>query len=283
MKKSKIIVPALGILVLSTAAAVTGTVAWFTSNNTLSVTGMQAKVDAENGIVVSNEAKSVWATSAVAQHSGEDQSFLLTSTADLAAWYHNKSDNANDHTAAEDYTTLTVTKPAAGTQTTNTGIGTATYNQQTKNVYLINRFYIQSASGLELTGQDLKVKNIAATGASGSAELDKALRVAFKSAQTSVIYAPFAGASLSYNVAGAATATTIVDGSLGEGEGATGDTRTLLSNVTIPTFIQSGNTALEIEVYVFFEGEDPAAKSANITANLDDLTVSFEFENAIHA
>lgn len=32
MKKSKIIVPALGILAFSTAAAVTGTVAWFTAN-----------------------------------------------------------------------------------------------------------------------------------------------------------------------------------------------------------------------------------------------------------
>lgn len=279
MKKSKIIVPALGILVLSTAAAVTGTVAWFTSNNTLSVTGMHAKVDAENGIVVSNEAKSTWATSAVAQHSGENESFLLTSTADLTSWYHNKSDDANDHTAAEDYTTLTVTKPAAGTQTANTGLGTTTYNNQAKNVYLINRFYIQSASGLELTGQDIKVKNIAAAGNTGSAELDKALRVAFKSTQTFVIYAPFSGASLSYKVAGASTATTIVDGSLDE----TGDVQTLLSNVTIPTFVQAGTGALEFEVYVYFEGEDAAAKSANITASLDDLTVSFEFENAIHA
>ena len=34
MKKSKIIVPALGLLVLSTAASVSGTVAWFTANRT---------------------------------------------------------------------------------------------------------------------------------------------------------------------------------------------------------------------------------------------------------
>ena len=34
MKKSKIIVPALGILLLSTAASVSGTVAWFTANRT---------------------------------------------------------------------------------------------------------------------------------------------------------------------------------------------------------------------------------------------------------
>ena len=38
MKKSKIIVPALGLLLLSTAASVSGTVAWFTANRTYNTT-----------------------------------------------------------------------------------------------------------------------------------------------------------------------------------------------------------------------------------------------------
>lgn len=38
MKKSKVIIPALGILVLSTAASITGTVAWFTANNKFDTT-----------------------------------------------------------------------------------------------------------------------------------------------------------------------------------------------------------------------------------------------------
>ena len=38
MKKSKIIVPALGLLLLSTAASVSGTVAWFTANNKYNTT-----------------------------------------------------------------------------------------------------------------------------------------------------------------------------------------------------------------------------------------------------
>lgn len=38
MKKSKIIIPALGVLVLSTAASITGTVAWFTANRTATIT-----------------------------------------------------------------------------------------------------------------------------------------------------------------------------------------------------------------------------------------------------
>ncbi len=38
MKKSKIIIPALGVLVLSTAASITGTVAWFTASRTGTMT-----------------------------------------------------------------------------------------------------------------------------------------------------------------------------------------------------------------------------------------------------
>ncbi len=43
MKKTKVIIPALGILLLSTAASVTGTVAWFTTNNTVSASSMAVK------------------------------------------------------------------------------------------------------------------------------------------------------------------------------------------------------------------------------------------------
>ena len=47
MKKTKIIIPALGLLLLSTAASVTGTVAWFAMNSTVSATGMSVKAKAD--------------------------------------------------------------------------------------------------------------------------------------------------------------------------------------------------------------------------------------------
>ncbi len=51
MKKSKIIAPALGVLILSTAAAVTGTVAWFTATRvrTIGMNGISA-VNPEQGL-----------------------------------------------------------------------------------------------------------------------------------------------------------------------------------------------------------------------------------------
>lgn len=52
MKKSKIIIPALAMLVMSSAAAVTGTVAWFTMNTTASAEGMSVAAKTNGSLVV---------------------------------------------------------------------------------------------------------------------------------------------------------------------------------------------------------------------------------------
>ena len=52
MKKTKVIIPALGILLLSTAASVTGTVAWFSSNASVSATGMSVKARTDEALVI---------------------------------------------------------------------------------------------------------------------------------------------------------------------------------------------------------------------------------------
>ena len=54
MKKTKVIIPALGLLLLSTAASITGTVAWFSMNTSVSATGMQVKVKSENTFLLIN-------------------------------------------------------------------------------------------------------------------------------------------------------------------------------------------------------------------------------------
>jgi hypothetical protein len=52
--------------------------------------------------------------------------------------------------------------------------------------------------------------------------------------------------------------------------------------VTIPAYNASGTGALEFNVYLWFEGEDAANKSANITSTLDSLAISFKFGNKNH-
>ncbi|MBR0294313.1 MAG: hypothetical protein IJQ67_00145 [Bacilli bacterium] len=95
MKKSKIIVPALGLLLLSTAASVSGTVAWFTANRTYSFTAgefavvntkdnLEASLGAGLGTSADNENKKITVTNSA--HVLTDASFDHTSlTQDIIA------------------------------------------------------------------------------------------------------------------------------------------------------------------------------------------------------
>ena len=52
MKKTKILIPAMSVLALGMAAAVTGTVAWFSANNVVSATGMHMQSTTPASLVI---------------------------------------------------------------------------------------------------------------------------------------------------------------------------------------------------------------------------------------
>ncbi len=54
MKKTKIVVPALAVLLLSTAASVSGTVAWFSMNNTVDVKGMTVTTKVSSNLQIAD-------------------------------------------------------------------------------------------------------------------------------------------------------------------------------------------------------------------------------------
>ena len=111
MKKTKLIIPALGMLLLSTAASVTGTVAWFSANSTVSATGMvvaaktnatylligsgandtageiQALVDAQSGDNGLTTALSVTAEQSQVLPSAHDAIATATAAATYGNWY----------------------------------------------------------------------------------------------------------------------------------------------------------------------------------------------------
>ena len=58
MKKTKVIIPALGMLLLSTAASVTGTVAWFSANNQVTASGMSIQATSGSAYLVISETES---------------------------------------------------------------------------------------------------------------------------------------------------------------------------------------------------------------------------------
>lgn len=80
MKKTKVIIPALAVLLLSTAASVTGTVAWFAMNSTVAATGMQIKVNSQNTYLLISGTN----TTASAIQSENSTSAALTVTAEQA-------------------------------------------------------------------------------------------------------------------------------------------------------------------------------------------------------
>lgn len=208
--KGKILAAAIALIGFSTAASISGTVAWFTAANTVSVSGMSIKAETEDGIVIADQAASYtnasWKNSATAENTGAGLSFIPTSTADLGSnWYHNNSDSANMHTAANPY--ATVTGSLTDVLDTNDGYFVATNEGiNNKKVYLVNKFYIQSSGGA-LADQYLYVQNLNVTvtrdiaGDSGNHDLNKALRVGFLCNEAKTIFAPMEGATANYFVA----------------------------------------------------------------------------------
>ena len=276
-RKSKLIALAMATMALSTAAAVTGTVAWFTANNIVSISGMQIQAEAENGIVIANETHAAdgdWKVSVEASHSGEGQTFIPTSTADLTTWYHGLSDEVNDGQHNVDYDTF-------GTITLTDGVGSATsakhFTTEAKNVYLLNDFYVQASAKTAITNQDIFIEKIAISGNTNSADLDKSLRVGLKVADTfKDIYAPLSGSTLAYGVNGADSGVEAKDVSAA-------DDSNLVYTGDIPAYTTAGTSAIKFSIFVYFEGEDTNHKSANIKETLDTLSLEFKLRNANHA
>lgn len=212
MKKFKKITIALAsmLLMFSMASAVTGTVAWFTAANTVSVSGMQIAAKTEQGIVIANEthtANANWKTKAIASHNGGTATFLPISTSDFAHWYHGTSESADNGQLNVVYTNPTIADnfadPAIGT--VNDGIYGYNENSNFRNAYLLNKFYVQASSKSPIANQDILVQNLAIEGASGSQALDKSIRVGIVAAQNSsvigsAIFAPLPDATAKYCV-----------------------------------------------------------------------------------
>ena len=131
----------------------------------------------------------------------------------------------------------------------------------------------------------LYITNVKATlpTTQNSADLNKALRVLVKlngNNNSAKVYSPVYAAT-GYSVATEAgdfdsvakTAVTPIDAHAENGLIATAS-QTFLANQDIPA---SNGTPLQIDIYLYFEGEDPNCISNNLTATLDSINVSVTF------
>ena len=294
MKKTKIIVPALGVLLLSTAASVTGTVAWFSMNNFVTATGMEVKAKAENGIVISNAASgSTWKETAASARSTA-LALKPTSTATGATWVHSTSNDSSDENTENAYDLLTLTVDSTtgagyvndneqeGYQATSGGSGASAYEADST-YYALHSFYVKSSA--EALTKTIYITNVKATlpATQNSADLNKALRVLVKlngNDASAKVYSPVYAAS-SYSAATAAGAYSTVAKSTVSPIDASGTngliataSQGFLTNQAIPA---SSAAPLQFDIYLYFEGEDPNCKSDNLTATLDQIQVEVTF------
>ena len=256
MKKTKVIIPALGILLLSTAASVTGTVAWYAANSTVTANGMKIKATIDSNFLAISK------TESLSEHLSSVDLAVPTSGAVLpTSWVNNNwvtaIGTASDNDAKKgDYTTLTITE--------NT---TAHYGQAGgKNYFVFDSVFVGLLGESETASNyDLKcdVKFTTAKSSALNACLTVGLEVMDAEGETKV-----ADAFDDTYVLGSAEAPS---GSLKEG------TKVLIPGGKLKT---DGN-GTEIKVYAFFDGDNAACTSAN-AINLDNITIDLTFNLKNH-
>ena len=184
MKKTKIVIPALGLLLLSTAASVTGTVAWFSANATVTASALtiKASVDAnlfiENGIVPAID--SVTHTSATLDGDGVTSTkvspvdFDQTSglIARIPATYSTAPDVANAGSAATWTTVATLSSGTSGAVTGASKSPSGTYVPKDYFVY----GYVTIARK-QTTASTFNLSATATVTYSVESQLNKAFRV----------------------------------------------------------------------------------------------------------
>ena len=260
MKKTKVIIPALGILLLSTAASVTGTVAWFSATSTVSATGMQVQAKAETGIVIANQTGSgaVYKESIASLKTSVAQLYP-GSTADLNSWYHSTSSDTTLPNTGAAYTT-----------------GTAWESNDNPGNYVVHEFYIRASAAAAIAVTSLNVKNVSVKVGENapSQELSKALRVGVRFGNYAAdgnkyIYAPVSGGEASYTTNGGAVTASTTPVAATE---ATWSKDTKVNSIP-------GNTddGVHVFVFVWFEGEDKACVSKNILSSLEAISVELQF------
>ena len=104
----KKLIPAAGSLIISACMLATSTYAWFTMNKEVSVTGMEVKAHAEEGLLI-NEVAAAGSHTWDEQATGGAQSAVVlrpASTFDMTAFYHANSKKSYDEAGMQSGSTL---------------------------------------------------------------------------------------------------------------------------------------------------------------------------------
>lgn len=186
MKKSKIIIPALGIMCLSTAAAVTGTVAWFTASRVKNLTMSNIKVyNPESSLImdVVDVANTTVTAATDSTPANVAHSPLRDASVDLSqttpkVWASNLNDEGNVASFRE------VASPYAAGKVGTTDIFYATaftckFNLSTTSGYDYALFFDSAVSLSSVTAYE-----------AGANDVLSALRIGLKTTNNYMVWAP---------------------------------------------------------------------------------------------
>lgn len=161
MKKTKVIIPALGMLLLSTAASVTGTVAWFAANASVTATGMSITAKSDTTFLLikagHNDAESI-------QGSKKTSDTASTASAALYPAAHDAVANITAADTVSNWYYMYSEDPASATGKA----GTKTALTAFTNYVLVNEFSITVAEGSNPV-ENFRVEDVTITTAGDSA------------------------------------------------------------------------------------------------------------------
>ncbi len=246
MKKTKVIIPALGLLLLSTAASVTGTVAWFAANSTVTATGMSITAKTDSEFLLISKSSTLTANVKTVTLAAPSGQVLPTNRVNDSGWKWVTASGTATNNGAKNgaYTPLTID------EATVANFGQA--GSPAKNYYVYDSVYVGLAEGSSIPSGKNLYCNVSFSAASSS-NLNKCLTVGVDAEANMT-----ADFDERY-VYGAATGSVTDDGD-----------SILIAGSNLST------TATQIKLYAFFNGDDANCTTEN-AINLAGITINFEF------
>ena len=272
MKATKKIVGATAALVAAVALSAGSTFAWFATNNTVDVTGMNVSVTSGNSLWVSETGSTSGFVTSLSLDDASLTSAVPCSSDGLASW-------SGSYSAPDFYKLKT-----AGNDITNTSGNVDLDSASVFEVandnsdYIAKNLWIQ-AEGLEdASTKDIQV-SVAING--DSSDIHNSLRILFITESTSAVgntvwFAP-AGAEYGENK-GPISTIDDTDGTPSSLATAPtlNETGTALESATAVELIDSiESTPVALHMYIWFEGQDTACTAANVDATQLSISVRF--------
>ena len=266
------------LLLVSAVLMGTSTFAWFTMNTTVTASGMKVNAVVPKSLVISTEEGGTY-SAAVDLGLSTVQSLYPVSTDDTENWYAPSTllDNKIDpNTGAADLNTTDGTVFRSLTTWDGTGLlkeSTNTYAVN-KTVYVKSAVEDQQVYGLYVSS--LTVNTTEINNASSLNDVSKALRIAVVTTDKTLFFAPTGYDGVCKPIASISA----------NGATASGSSLTIAApgseNGVLVTNDQaiSGETPMEINIFIWYEGQDKNANNTN-ALSVQDLDIIIEFTSSL--